>query len=211
VTISIEVKHAERRPNMSVLALISFACSFAVSRLFTILNPSVILITSGFHIHHFWFGILMLAIGGWLGISYDEARIDRIGAIFFGAGGGLIGDEVGILLTFRGENYWAGISYTFVIVFLALASILVLVNKYSSVIVKEFAEFSGSRGGFYLAVFIEVVSLAFLIDTNNPLIIAITGIIAVVAFFTIFSFFIQTIKKRLRRRLRRKEPKSQPL
>jgi hypothetical protein len=208
VTISIEVKHAERRPNMSVLALISFAFSFAVSRLFTILNPSVILITSGFHIHHFWFGILMLAIGGWLGISYDEARIDRIGAIFFGAGGGLIGDEVGILLTFRGENYWAGISYTFVIVFLALASILVLVNKYSSMIVKEFAEFSGSRGGFYLAVFIEVVSLAFLIDTNNPLIIAITGIIAVVAFFTIFSFFIQTIKRRLRRRLRRKEPKS---
>jgi hypothetical protein len=169
------------------------------------------LITSGFHIHHFWFGILMLAIGGWLGISYDETRIDRIGAIFFGAGGGLIGDEVGILLTFRGENYWAGISYTFVIVFLALASILVLVNKYSSVIVKEFAEFSGSRGGFYLAVFIEVVSLAFLIDTNNPLIIAITGIIAVVAFFTIFFFFVQTIKKRLRRRLRRKEPKSQPL
>lgn len=208
MTISIEVKHAERRPNMSVLALISFACSFAVSRLFTLVNPSVILITSGFHIHHFWFGILMLAIGGWLGISYDETRIDRIAAIFFGVGGGLIGDEVGILLTFRGESYWAGISYTFVIIFLTLASILVLVNKYSSVIVKEFAEFSGSRGGFYLAVFIEVVSLAFLIDTNNPLIIAITGIIAVVAFFTIFSFFIQTIKKRLRQRLRRKEPKS---
>jgi hypothetical protein len=168
----------------------------------------VILITSGFHIHHFWFGILMLAIGGWLGISYDETRIDRIAAIFFGAGGGLIGDEVGILLTFRGENYWAGISYTFIIILLTLASILVLVNKYSSVIVKEFAEFSGSRGGFYLAVFIEVVSLAFLTDTDNPLIIAITGIIAVVAFFTIISFFIQTIKKRLRRRLRRKEPKS---
>ncbi len=149
---STEDKGIEGRPSLSVLALISFALSFGIARLFTILNP-LVLRPSGFHIHHFWFGILMLAIGGWLGISYNDRRIDRIAAIIFGAGGGLIGDEVGILLTFRGENYWTGISYTFIIILLALASILVLVNKYSKVIMKELSEFSASRAGFYFAVF----------------------------------------------------------
>lgn len=200
--VSMEGKIVERRPNLSVLTLISFACSFAIVRIFTFQNPSVTFRFFGFHIHHFWFGILMLAIGGWLGISYNDPRIDRISAIIFGAGGGLIGDEVGILLTFEGENYWAGVSYTFVIVLLVVASILVLVNKYSAVITKEFADFSGTHGGFYLAVFVEAISLAFLIDVDNLLIVIIAGVIAVIAFCVIVSFFFQTIKKRLDRKLR---------
>jgi len=200
--VSMEGKIVERRPNLSVLALISFACSFAIVRMFTFQNPSVTFRPFGFHIHHFWYGILMLAVGGWLGISYNDPRIDRISAIIFGAGGGLIGDEVGILVTFEGENYWAGISYTFATILLAVTSILVLINKYSAVIKKEFGVLSGTRGGFYLAVFIEAVSLAFLIDANNLLIIIVASVIAVIAFCVIVSFFFQTIKKRLDKKLR---------
>ena len=148
----------------------------------------------------------MMAIGGWLGISYNDPRIDRISAIIFGAGGGLIGDEVGILVTFEGENYWAGISYTFAIILLTVASILVLINRYSAVISKEFGVLSGSRGGFYLAVFIEAVSLGFLIDADNLLIIIVAGVIAVIAFCVIVSFFFQTIKKRLDKKLRTLRP-----
>ena len=199
---SMEGKVVERRPNLSVLALISFACSFAIVRMFTFQNPSVTFRPFGFHIHHFWYGILMLAVGGWLGISYNDPRIDRISAILFGAGGGLIGDEVGILVTFEGENYWAGISYTFAVILLAVASILVLINKYSAVIKKEFGTLSGTRGGFYLAVFVEAVSLAFLIDVDNLLIITVASVIAVIAFCVIVSFFFQTIKKRLDKKLR---------
>lgn len=195
-------KIVERRPNLSVLALISFACTFAIVRMFTFQNPSVTFRPFGFHIHHFWYGILMLAVGGWLGISYKDPRIDRISAIIFGAGGGLIGDEVGILVTFEGENYWAGISYTFAIVLLAITSIFVLINKYSAVITKEFGALSGSRGGFYLAIFIEAVSLAFLIDFDNLLIIIVASVIAAIAFCVIVSFFLQTIKKRLDKKLR---------
>lgn len=197
-----EGKIVERRPNLSVLALMSFACSFAIVRMFTFQNPSVTFRPFGFHIHHFWYGILMLAVGGWLGISYNDPRIDRISAIIFGAGGGLIGDEIGILMTFEGENYWAGISYTFAIILLAVTSILVLINKYSAVIKKEFGVLSGTRGGFYLAVFVEAVSLAFLIDANNPLIIIVASVIAVIAFCVIVSFFFQAIKKRLDKKLR---------
>jgi len=142
----------------------------------------------------------MLAVGGWLGISYNEPRIDRIAAIIFGAGGGLIGDEVGILLTFEGENYWAGISYTFAILILAIASILALINKYSRTILREFREFSSSKGSFYFAVFLAAISIAFLIDTNNPVVITVTGLLTTVACITILAFLVQRIRKWLNRR-----------
>jgi hypothetical protein len=192
-----EPKKIGRRPNLSVLALISFVSSFAAARAFTILNPRTVFVTSGYHIHHFWYGIIMLAVGGWIGISYNEPRIDRLAAVIFGAGGGLIGDEVGILLTFQGEYYWTGISYTFAIVMLAFASILILVNKYSKTILRDFVGFSGTRGGFYLAVFLAAVSIAFLIDTENLVIVAASGTVAIVACIVILLFFVQAIRRKL--------------
>jgi FtsH-binding integral membrane protein len=197
MTVSHEKKSVEQRPSLSVLALISFALSFAVARLFTFLSPRIALRPSGFHIHHFWFGILMLAIGGWLGISYNDRRIDQVAAIIFGAGGGLIGDEVGILLTFRGEYYWAGISYTFIIILLAFAFILVLLNRYSKVIAKEFTEFSRSRAGLYSAIFLLAISLAFLIDTENPVVVAVTSILVTIACVILLFFSVKAIRDRL--------------
>lgn len=194
------MENIERRPNLSAVALVSFALSFAVARTITALSPNVILSPSGFHVHHFWYGIVMLAVGGWLGISYNDPRVDRLAAIIFGAGGGLIGDEAGILLTLESNNYWAGASYTFIIIFLASASILVLLNRYSRTVLKEFKEFSSSRGGFYLAVFLAAISTAFLIDTADPTVIAITSLLAIVAWVTMLAFLIQRIRGKLRRR-----------
>lgn len=141
----------------------------------------------------------MLAVGGWLGISYNESRILRIAAIIFGAGGGLIGDEIGILLTFEAENYWAGISYTFAMLILAIASMLVLLNKYSRTILREFREFSSSKGTFYFAVFLAVLSVAFLIDTNDLLVVVVTSVSTAVALTVILSFLVQEIRKLLNR------------
>jgi hypothetical protein len=70
--ISTEDTKIKRRPNLSVLALISFIASFAIARTFTTLSPKMVLLTGSLHIHHFWYGILMVAIGGWLGISYND-------------------------------------------------------------------------------------------------------------------------------------------
>jgi len=100
----------QEKPNLSILAMISFIVSFTIARTFTALNPDTVLIRGDYHIHHFWFGIAMLAIGGWIGISYHSERIDRLAAILFGAGGGLIGDEVGLLLTLSAHAYWAEIT-----------------------------------------------------------------------------------------------------
>jgi len=192
-----EISQTERikeRPNLSMLALISFIASFAVARTFTTLYPNIYLTGGGYHIHHFWIGLAMLAIGGWLGISYENERINRLAAILFGAGGGIIGDEVGLLLTFG--NYWTEITYTFVITFLAFVSILILLTRYSKIIRREFTEFLRSNASLYFGVFLASVSIAFILETDNTTIMAISSALTMTACIIILVYFIQRIRAR---------------
>jgi len=182
------------KPNLSVLALIAFIASFAVARLFTTFNPDTVLISGDFHIHHFWYGLAMLAIGGWLGITVDNERVNRLAAILFGAGGGLIGDEFGLLITL--EDYWTGITYTFVIVFLTFASMLILISKYSKIIRTEFAEFVSSNASLYFGVFLAGVSIAFILETDNLVIITVSSVLTLMACVIILAYFIQRIRTR---------------
>jgi hypothetical protein len=184
----------QEKPNLSILAMISFIVSFTVARTFTALNPDTVLISGDYHIHHFWYGIAMLAIGGWLGISYTNERTDRLAAILFGAGGGLVGDEVGLLLTLSAHAYWAEITYTFIIIFLTFASMLFLVNKYHKVIRTEFTEFLRSNASLYFGVFLAAVSIAFILETDNTTIITVSSVLTIAACFIILAYFIQRIR-----------------
>jgi hypothetical protein len=186
-------KDTKTKPQLSMLALISFIVSFVTARIFTALNPNTVLISGGFHIHHFWYGLALVATGGWLGISYQSERIDRLAAILFGSGGGLIGDEVGLLLTFG--NYWTGITYTFVIIFLTSAFMLILLNKYSRIIRKEFTQFL-SNTSLYFGVFLAAVSIAFLLETENIIIATISSLLAITACVIILAYFIQRTRTR---------------
>jgi len=187
----------QERPNLSLLAMISFIVSFSIARIFTTLYPTIVWETSGLHIHHFWYGIALLAIGGWLGISYTSEKTDRLAAIIFGAGGGLIGDEVGLLLTLSAHEYWAEITYTFVILFLTFASIGILLNKYRKLIRLEFTQFSRSNTSLYIGVFMAVISVAFILETDNVAVIAISSVFTVIACMIILTYFIQKIKIKL--------------
>jgi len=183
------------KPNLSILALISFIASFIIARTFTTLNTNTVLISGNYHIHHFWYGLAMLAIGGWLGISLQSERTDRLAAILFGAGGGLIGDEVGLLLTF--ENYWAEITYTFIVTFLTFASMLILVKRYYRLIRTEFTQFLRSNASLYVGVFLAAVSIAFIMETDNPTIITVSSVLTAVALVVILAYFVQKIRIRL--------------
>jgi len=187
-------KKTETRCNLSMLALFSFIASFAIARIFSALNPNVVLTGRGFHIHHFWYGLALLAIGGWLGISYDNERINRLAAILFGAGGGLIVDEAGLLLTFG--DYWTGITYTFVIIFLTFASILFLLSKYSKIVRKEFTQFLSKHVSLYFGVFLAAVSIAFIMETDNIIIITVSSVVAITAFGIVLAYFIKRITTR---------------
>jgi hypothetical protein len=175
-------------------ALSSFVFSFTIARIFTTISPDTVLIGGGYHIHHFWFGILMLAVGGWLGITVENERINRIAAILFGAGGGLIGDEVGLLLTFG--DYWSEITYTAVIVFVGVAAILSLLNRYRSAIATEFAEFVSTNASIYVGVFLMAVSIAFILETDNFIVETASRATAIFALALIIGYFVQAARRK---------------
>jgi hypothetical protein len=190
----VEQEEVVRRPNLSVLAMVSFIASFMIARTFTTLRPNIVVIGGDFHIHHFWYGIALLAIGGWLGISYESYRINRLAAILFGAGGGVIGDEFGLLLTFG--DYWTGVTYTLVIILLTFATALILVNKYSGAIKAEFSQIIEINASLYLGVFLMAVSMALIFQADNLMVMTISGLITILAFVIVLGYLIQRIRLR---------------
>ena len=53
----------------------------------------------GYHIHHFYFGFIMICYAAWNAIVNTEKMDRNLMAIIFGAGLGLFMDEIGMLLT----------------------------------------------------------------------------------------------------------------
>jgi hypothetical protein len=187
------VRRFKPRANLATIALVSFTISFVAARTFTSFFPSIVLIASGIHVHHFWFGIALLAIGGWLGISYNDRATDRLAAILYGAGSGLIVDEVGLLLTFG--NYWTTLTYTFLIILSASITILVFFYRYRQTIVSEFAEFVSRNGSLYFGVFLFAVSIAFIMETDDVIVTVVSSGIAVTATIIILAYLAVRIKR----------------
>jgi len=189
----VENEKIKERPNLSVLALVSFLASFMVARIFTTLSPNTVLISGSYHIHHYWYGLIILAIGGWLGISYENERINRVAAILFGAGGGIVGDEVGLLLT---SEYWTGITFTFLMIFLAFASILILLFRFSRIILNEFSQFFHRQTSFYLGVFLATISVAFILETNDIAVMIASIVLTMIGLAIILLYFIHRFRTR---------------
>jgi hypothetical protein len=166
-----------KRESLTLLSLISFIISFAIARIFTTLHRGIILKIAGFHVHHFYYGAILMTIGACIGLVYKQERIARPAVVLIGAGGGLIGDEAGLILT---GNYWTGVTYTIVIFFLAFVSAAFLIKRYSKTIEAEIEGFTISRAAFYFGIILAVVSIAFL-TTRNPLISRISVITTIAA------------------------------
>jgi len=180
------------RVHFAALALVSFILSVIVARAFTHFFPGAVLISGDLHIHHFWFGIALLAIGGWLGISYNHKEIDMVAAIIYGVGGGLIADEVGLLMTFG--DYWSGITWTFVIVLVASASVLILLGMYGRAIVNELHDFVSSRVSLYVGIFLAAVSIAFIVETDNLLVTVVSAGLTIAAVLMVLAYFIHRMR-----------------
>ncbi len=113
---------------LAFLGLLAFLASFFVARVFTTLYPTTWVVVGGLHFHHFWYGLAMVGIAGWLGIISTLPTHRRVYALVFGLGGGLIGDEMGLLLTFG--NYQSGLTYVFGLGFIGFAALSLLFISY---------------------------------------------------------------------------------
>jgi hypothetical protein len=58
----------------------------------------------GYHIHHFYWGTLALALGGILGILTQKKNNIRLACALMGIGIGLFADEIGLLLNCTTDN-----------------------------------------------------------------------------------------------------------
>jgi len=180
------------KPNLSFIMLAFFLASFAAARAFTAFFP-VKLEFQGYHVHHFWYGLALLSIGGWLGINYRDDNIDRIAAIIFGIGGGLVGDEIGLLITFG--DYYSELTYTFVISLLAFAFMATLFKRHGQAILTELFGFFRQNVDLYVGLFLAFVSSAFLIQSDNTLVIVLSAITFLVA----LALIVRRIMRYLRR------------
>src|SRR5207245_9730684 len=83
----------------------TFAVSFFGSTLFATLFPTTVVTASSsqgtIHFHHFWYGLALISLAGWMGIAWRNERLYRLYAVLYGLGAGFVGDEVGLLLIFN--------------------------------------------------------------------------------------------------------------
>ena len=113
----------EKGKETFLFAFIAFAVSVGISRLIALdieKGKAIFgyLYIKGYHIHHFYYGILLLVLSNWMSLIRHR-RLHRrlfkgVNSIMFGGGLGLLVDEFGLLLTMEfglKGNYWAPQSY----------------------------------------------------------------------------------------------------
>lgn len=105
------------------LIFASFLLTFFISRAVVYLFPTLNLIIFKYHIHHFYYGIILLAVSNYMTLVGHSEGLRRLCAILMGIGLGLIADEMGILLMCGTKGhfcdpsaiYWSRLQFDIVI------------------------------------------------------------------------------------------------
>ena len=98
------------------------------------------IIINGYHIHHFYFGVLLLAVAGWLSITRNKYFSKVKLAIMYGVGLGLFMDEIGMLLS-EGD-YYSSLSYLLGLFLLGILMNIIYFPPFWNSIKNNFADFN---------------------------------------------------------------------
>src|SRR5881397_590389 len=144
---------------LGAYGIIGFLVAFFGSRAFAVLNPTIVVVQGEVHFHHFWYGLGMVTSSGWLGISFNRARLLRTYALIFGLGAGLIGDEVGLLLTFG--NYQSELTSDFLVGTVGFIILATILARYRKVLEKDILHVSWNERLIYLGIMLAGLSTLF--------------------------------------------------
>jgi hypothetical protein len=161
------VQDAQRivfRHGLAFYGTVAFVAAFFGARLFATLNPRVVVVQNGIHFHHFWYGLIMVITAGWIGIALSNAWLSRNLAIVFGLGTGLIGDEVGLLLTFG--DYTSNLTEIFFVAAIAFIILATLLSKSRKQIERDVLNLSWKERGTQVGVFLAAFSVIFFASGN---------------------------------------------
>jgi hypothetical protein len=154
-----EVRRTIFRHGLAFYGTVAFVAGFLGARLFATLNPTVVVVQGGIHFHHFWYGLAMVVSTGWLGITLSNERLGRNLAIIFGLGAGLIGDEVGLLLTFG--DYTSNLTEIFFVAAIAFIILVTLLSRGRKHIEREVIDISPKERLTQIGVFLGAFSVIF--------------------------------------------------
>ena len=81
------------------------------------------------------------------------------------------------------------------IVLLALSVVLILLNKYRQKIAEELSEFVNRKLGLAFGIFLAALSISFIAQTDNLLVLIASAGLTIIAVIMILVFFIPQLKK----------------
>jgi len=144
---------------LSFLATLAFTAGFFGARIFHTAFPDVVIVSQGIHFHHFWYGLAMMGVAGWLGIAENDNRYNRVYALVFGLGAGFVGDEVGLLLTFG--DYYSTLTSDFFVAAVVVLILIALLVRYGKEIRDDVLRASGRERLVQIGVFLAGFSTIF--------------------------------------------------
>ena len=168
------------RHGLTFIATLAFVVSFFGSRLFATLLPGTVVMQGGIHLHHFWYGIALISVAGWMGIAWRTEKLYRLYAVLYGLGAGFVGDEVGLLLTFN--NYESGLTYLFFVAAISFVIIATLFLRYRAQLKEELLKLSLRERAAIIGVYITGFSVFFLFISSG---VSLVGIPLALAGLTI--------------------------
>jgi hypothetical protein len=186
-----EVRQTIFRHGLAFYGTVAFVAAFLGARAFATLNPSVVVVHSGIHFHHFWYGLAMVVSAGWAGIALSNEKLGRDLAIVFGLGAGLIGDEVGLLLTFG--DYGSNLTQVFFVSAIAFIIIATLFSRARSHIERDVVKINFKERLSQIGVFVAGFSVVFFATDSW-----VAGFIVLIAGILVF---VQGYERKRRARL----------
>ncbi len=159
-----EVRQTIFRHGLAFYGTLAFLAGFLGARLFATLNPKVVVVQNGIHFRHFWYGLIMVIAAGWIGIALSNVWLGRNLAIVFGLGAGLIGDEVGLLLTFG--DYTSNLTEIFFVAAIAFIILATLLSKGREHIETDVINVSWKERGTQVGIFLAAFSAIFFASGN---------------------------------------------
>src|SRR3984893_5686232 len=122
-------QHVDYRREAALLMWVAFIATFVFLRLLTfgiryhLLPVKNVVTSSGLHIHHFVWGIVILLIVGFLGITIWSERLHPWLATIFGIGAALVIDEYALWLNLQ-DVYWLPAGRSSVDIAILIAAVL---------------------------------------------------------------------------------------
>lgn len=83
---------------------VAFLITFIIARFVSLVAPNLYVTLGGLHIHHFVWGISVLAISGYLALLFDSPRSKYLIALLHGFGLGLAFDEFAFWLKLTDDD-----------------------------------------------------------------------------------------------------------